>query len=154
MSLYFFPRSDFRACILNFFFFQAEDGIRDADVTGVQTCALPISDLPRIVALPGEWVQALATQQFSANQKAGDSPAFSALAWVHLGYQADEAGDYEKAVKAYQEAIRLKPVAAVWWSLGITYVHLKQHNQSVKACHEAIRLQPNDAAARNSSSVT
>src|SRR5208282_440738 len=27
-----------------FFFFQAEDGIRDATVTGVQTCALPISD--------------------------------------------------------------------------------------------------------------
>ena len=26
------------------FFFQAEDGIRGADVTGVQTCALPISD--------------------------------------------------------------------------------------------------------------
>src|SRR5437667_103154 len=24
------------------FFFQAEDGIRDRDVTGVQTCALPI----------------------------------------------------------------------------------------------------------------
>src|SRR3989475_7420136 len=31
--------------ILNdvFFFFQAEDGIRDLTVTGVQTCALPIS---------------------------------------------------------------------------------------------------------------
>ena len=28
-----------------FFFFQAEDGIRDYDVTGVQTCALPISTL-------------------------------------------------------------------------------------------------------------
>src|SRR5207245_7318729 len=27
---------------LFFFFFQAEDGIRDATVTGVQTCALPI----------------------------------------------------------------------------------------------------------------
>ena len=27
---------------LRFFFFQAEDGIRDDDVTGVQTCALPI----------------------------------------------------------------------------------------------------------------
>src|SRR6266704_4950014 len=26
------------------FFFQAEDGIRDRNVTGVQTCALPISD--------------------------------------------------------------------------------------------------------------
>src|ERR1035437_685595 len=28
---------------LIFFFFQAEDGIRDIGVTGVQTCALPIS---------------------------------------------------------------------------------------------------------------
>src|SRR2546430_7068318 len=28
---------------LFFFFFQAEDGIRDLTVTGVQTCALPIS---------------------------------------------------------------------------------------------------------------
>src|SRR5256886_6813309 len=27
---------------VNFFFFQAEDGIRDLTVTGVQTCALPI----------------------------------------------------------------------------------------------------------------
>src|SRR5258708_16227223 len=29
-------------CIFFFFFFQAEDGIRDDLVTGVQTCALPI----------------------------------------------------------------------------------------------------------------
>src|SRR6266498_5270350 len=29
-------------CCVFFFFFQAEDGIRDADVTEVQTCALPI----------------------------------------------------------------------------------------------------------------
>src|SRR5438093_2208959 len=28
-----------------FFFFQAEDGIRDWSVTGVQTCALPISQV-------------------------------------------------------------------------------------------------------------
>src|SRR5256885_2473973 len=30
------------ACRVVFFFFQAEDGIRDYKVTGVQTCALPI----------------------------------------------------------------------------------------------------------------
>src|SRR2546426_2341719 len=29
-------------CVVIFFFFQAEDGIRDYKVTGVQTCALPI----------------------------------------------------------------------------------------------------------------
>src|SRR2546430_5034687 len=32
-----------RVVIFVFFFFQAEDGIRDLTVTGVQTCALPIS---------------------------------------------------------------------------------------------------------------
>src|SRR3989454_10325457 len=32
-----------------FFFFQAEDGIRDYKVTGVQTCALPIYQLREVV---------------------------------------------------------------------------------------------------------
>src|SRR5690625_7641968 len=37
--------------ILSFlFFFQAEDGIRDGHVTGVQTCALPISAATHPVA--------------------------------------------------------------------------------------------------------
>src|SRR6266536_4174396 len=34
--------------VLFFFFFQAEDGIRDPLVTGVQTCALPICQWPRV----------------------------------------------------------------------------------------------------------
>src|SRR3712207_8471966 len=34
---------NFGGGLLLFFFFQAEDGIRDIGVTGVQTCALPIS---------------------------------------------------------------------------------------------------------------
>src|SRR5690606_12328348 len=33
--------------VFSLFFFQAEDGIRDFHVTGVQTCALPISDSMR-----------------------------------------------------------------------------------------------------------
>src|SRR5436309_15380248 len=35
---------------MNYFFFQAEDGIRDFHVTGVQTCALPIWRRP-----PARW---------------------------------------------------------------------------------------------------
>src|SRR5206468_5533915 len=35
--------ADLRRDCFFFFFFQAEDGIRDLIVTGVQTCALPIS---------------------------------------------------------------------------------------------------------------
>src|SRR5699024_5577047 len=45
-----FPRarmSQLRSRRIFFFFFQAEDGIRDRNVTGVQTCALPIYCLGR-----------------------------------------------------------------------------------------------------------
>src|SRR5690606_14534670 len=52
-------------CIF-FFFFQAEDGIRDFHVTGVQTCALPISvtdcsspDWRNLLGTPGAWDAAL-----------------------------------------------------------------------------------------------
>src|SRR5256884_5640220 len=39
-----------------FFFFQAEDGIRDVAVTGVQTCALPICAQMRDVQMTAEHV--------------------------------------------------------------------------------------------------
>src|SRR5256884_749370 len=50
--------------MLVFFFFQAEDGIRDVAVTGVQTCALPIS-ARFLRKLDGKWVLPLqnTTQQ-------------------------------------------------------------------------------------------
>src|SRR5260370_23589151 len=38
-------------CVFFFFFFQAEDGIRDSSVTGVQTCALPISMLDHLIGV-------------------------------------------------------------------------------------------------------
>src|SRR5437868_9932228 len=37
-----------------FFFFQAEDGIRDRNVTGVQTCALPIYAFARGQTVAGD----------------------------------------------------------------------------------------------------
>src|SRR5258708_14794406 len=39
--------------VVSFFFFQAEDGIRDDLVTGVQTCALPISAVAAIFSAKG-----------------------------------------------------------------------------------------------------
>src|SRR5258707_9217794 len=51
-------KSAMRGCLTFFlFFFQAEDGIRDIGVTGVQTCALPIylrtfANRPRGVTMP------------------------------------------------------------------------------------------------------
>src|SRR5438132_13004449 len=49
-----------------FFFFQAEDGIRDHCVTGVQTCALPIS-----VYLDVSLAHRLALQEVDGGEKSG-----------------------------------------------------------------------------------
>src|SRR5699024_11957208 len=62
-----------------FFFFQAEDGIRDRNVTGVQTCALPISR-PSSTHEPGRgawaWPARPAAQRRAARPagRAGDGP--------------------------------------------------------------------------------
>src|SRR5690348_6926951 len=45
-----------------FFFFQAEDGIRDGRVTGVQTCALPIWGVRRARRSWGEELPEIAQQ--------------------------------------------------------------------------------------------
>src|SRR3712207_8100116 len=45
---------DKRSDRVSFFFFQAEDGIRDIGVTGVQTCALPICSRPHPFVAPAK----------------------------------------------------------------------------------------------------
>src|SRR5689334_24625556 len=45
------------SALVCFFFFQAEDGIRDGTVTGVQTCALPIFTLTRSAPITGTTFQ-------------------------------------------------------------------------------------------------
>ena len=59
MFVYLFLFCFFFFCLmlfLFFFFFQAEDGIRDIGVTGVQTCALPISFTLLEPSLPSQGI--------------------------------------------------------------------------------------------------
>src|SRR5256886_9142508 len=86
--------------IVVFFFFQAEDGIRDLTVTGVQTCALPIFRAPRVAssadahvtflqlvdakALPDEFLAAVRSIDYSSaslkiNVALSELPAFRAV---------------------------------------------------------------------------
>src|SRR3712207_8624546 len=64
-----------------FFFFQAEDGIRDIGVTGVQTCALPISQQRRklvhsfpLSPLPPPVVRLSSARASRAKEKALHAP--------------------------------------------------------------------------------
>src|SRR5206468_5500963 len=65
-----------------FFFFQAEDGIRDLIVTGVQTCALPISSAaPEVAAARG-------TVGLGRDELAGEPPAEERRGPFHRGRTA------------------------------------------------------------------
>src|SRR5258708_8268974 len=56
----------------SFFFFQAEDGIRDDLVTGVQTCALPICLSSATISLLGAWSTIVGGQNGIGNAKLSD----------------------------------------------------------------------------------
>src|SRR5256886_3341514 len=62
--------------VVFFFFFQAEDGIRDLTVTGVQTCALPISGRTGRGGLPRRGdARARPRRKLSGSNRArGDQP--------------------------------------------------------------------------------
>src|SRR2546429_1600144 len=62
-----------------FFFFQAEDGIRDVAVTGVQTCALPISRDPAALAADEEPRVQAEVQRAAVRQLLGGGPYAESL---------------------------------------------------------------------------
>src|SRR6266496_5892262 len=69
------------------FFFHAEDGIRDLYVTGVQTCALPISLFLAVEVEPDEKVHLY----FDAPAEAPTSRGFAAI--LHAGLDGLDAGE-------------------------------------------------------------
>src|SRR5699024_11403669 len=56
-------------CLMIYFIMQAEDGIRDRNVTGVQTCALPISEVDILtLAVPNDVHKDLAIRAMAAGK--------------------------------------------------------------------------------------
>src|SRR2546422_9376745 len=87
--------------VLVFFFFQAEDGIRDVAVTGVQTCALPISRIGgAVVAVAsagvawGAWRAGPRTPDRSRRSRwrGGGRFAPGSTSWVERGASPPRAG--------------------------------------------------------------
>src|SRR5207302_6694002 len=81
-----------------FFFFQAEDGIRDFHVTGVQTCALPIlHDVRRAGRRTGDpYRRRTCRRRHAASAPAGVlGSARIAMRLLHAGHAADGVRDAE-----------------------------------------------------------
>src|SRR5437773_10459421 len=100
------------------FFFQAEDGIRDRDVTGVQTCALPISgpaDAPEAVRpSPGKVIgELIATMKATRERSRQSIERLATLDPRQLRFKHAHRGDLD---------------LAQWWELQRRHdaIHLAQ----------------------------
>src|SRR5260370_19872661 len=83
-----------------FFFFQAEDGIRDSSVTGVQTCALPISPDHLAAARarsPPERMVPERREEPEPEQRPGDLVRQEPGVDVDVRQRQERAGEHERA---------------------------------------------------------
>src|SRR2546430_13112049 len=105
--------------VMFFFFFQAEDGIRDLTVTGVQTCALPIC------------------------QRDGD-----AAAWTSRAELLRKTGRSIDAVSAYDRAIGLTPKTLAPREGRLEALRsLARWDEVVKEASKVISLEPRHSGA-------
>src|SRR2546422_3624373 len=95
---------------LFFFFFQAEDGIRDVAVTGVQTCALPIS--------PG-WLWTIPT----VPTHPASSHVWRGSTWVRVEYVGSTSAGAMRST--YTTGPRTSPIMQPMNSVGERYASVR-----------------------------
>src|SRR5256885_16349952 len=137
------------------FFFQAEDGIRDYKVTGVQTCALPI--------YPPRWLLIAPLAAASAAQPAGAPPHCEPAppqAWQRLSVAAGEPEVFAATSEEFvAQMLNLDVLGAIAFDKGcytgqevIARAHyrgrVKRRLQRFVS-HTPLRLQPGDTGALN-----
>jgi serine protease Do len=77
-----------------------------------------------------------------------DISSLKSRAYFQIGYCYLKLKSYAKAIKAYNELIRIDPDNANTYSnLGFAYRKLGNHNKAIEACKQAISINPDDANA-------
>ena len=97
----------------------------------------------------GEIGQAIEKWRSIANVAEGVDRQLQARAWFSVGYLHGEEDNWEAALDAYNEAIRLKPDVVAYNNRGNAKDILGQHEAALADYNEAIRLKPDYAYAHN-----
>ena len=126
------------------------DWIRELPIAAKATRAVPkkesgLDRLNRSIALEkkGSWQGLLKLSQQWTKSEPGNT-----VAWFNLGVAQAGLKQYDRAIRAYRESIRIRPeYADAWYNLGVAYFNLKQHAQGMHAYQEALRIQPEGAEA-------
>src|SRR5437762_8359045 len=127
-----------------FFFFQAEDGIRDTSVTGVQTCALPISSVFREMAnrlAPDRLLPHLRAIHLGGESVyASDVELFRRHTLKHCilvnQLASTEAGVIAQNIMAHNTPVATSAVVPVGRSIEGTRVEIRRDDGSVAGTNE------------------
>src|SRR5207237_4419124 len=92
-----------------FFFFQAEDGIRDSSVTGVQTCALPIC----------QCVQDRAEVNFVSWESGLVTKLTSARSWTHWRVPEQRSRSAEIGRASCRARVEIWGVGVAFGGMGV-----------------------------------
>src|SRR5256884_5347105 len=148
--------STFRFCnwsLLFFFFFQAEDGIRDVAVTAVQTCALPIGVAARPLLAPkakeamDRALQALNDNKLDEADKFLDITAKLAPNHPDVLYLQGviflRRNQSEKAQPVLEKATQIDPKNAHAFSaLGMAFVNESRYDLAIAPLQQSVQLNP------------
>ena len=86
---------------------------------------------------------------------AAPSPAMTAEQYVDEGNQYALTREYDKAIDAYRQAIKLNPnLAAAYHGLGATYNNMGRPGDSVEPLRTAVRLDPDNPRAHLNLGIT
>ena len=122
---------------------------RKGEVIGVSTSLYnPIFGVNLAFAVPSNALTALLRRPQKIKPLSSQTQSVSAETYRVRAYASIQLGNYEKAIRELDQALRMNPKDA--WSYhnrGIAKRNLGQHYSAILDYHEAIRLDPNDALA-------
>src|SRR2546422_2124172 len=125
-----------------FFFFQAEDGIRDVAVTGVQTCALPISRSgSRSCARPRRDGDVVAVRLETQDQLAELDRRAREVVFLRVDFQDTERLRHQ-APKNSRTAAPTASISASLWFADIGRVRISWTSRSVRGSVGGVRGAP------------
>lgn len=100
-------------------------------------------------------IKELKNQNTGYVEKSKDlAKSLAATDWFDLGFQAQEKGDYEKALENYTKAIRLDPgIAQIYNNRGLVYYFMHDYPKAEGNFDKAIELDPELCMAYNNKAI-
>ena len=79
----------------------------------------------------------------------------NALAAYKSGIAFSKQGQYQKAIAAYQEVVKIRPDSfGAFFNMGLAHEKLGQHQEAIKSFKQVTIIKPNDALARYNLALT